>query len=249
MNDLILAAISDIHGNRDALAAVLADVDRRGITNIVNLGDSFYGPLDPAGTADLLLHRKIPAVSGNEDREILDSGVRPNDNPTLNFTRNALQKEHFQWLAALPKTRIEFNKCCLCHGTPTRDNLYLLYDVKPDGLLHRDSEGTMNLLPGIASDMIVLCGHSHLPGKLQCKGGPLVVDVGSVGLPAFTDNTPYDHQVSAGSPHARYSILSITSQGYEIEQVELEYDWETAAALAEKHNRPDWAAWLQTGTC
>ncbi|MEL7151833.1 MAG: metallophosphoesterase family protein, partial [Pseudomonadota bacterium] len=40
-----LAAISDIHGNSDALRAVLDDIKRRGVDQIVNLGDCFSGPL------------------------------------------------------------------------------------------------------------------------------------------------------------------------------------------------------------
>ena len=50
-----LAVIADIHGNRWALEAVLQDIERRGIQQIVNLGDNLTGPLDPAGTADLLI--------------------------------------------------------------------------------------------------------------------------------------------------------------------------------------------------
>ena len=49
-----LAVIADIHGNRWALEAVLQDIDRRGIQQIVNLGDHLTGPLDPAGTAEFL---------------------------------------------------------------------------------------------------------------------------------------------------------------------------------------------------
>ena len=45
------AVISDIHGNLAALDATLAAIDRAGITQIANLGDSLSGPLDPAGTA------------------------------------------------------------------------------------------------------------------------------------------------------------------------------------------------------
>jgi predicted phosphodiesterase len=41
-----LAVIADIHGNRWALEAVLQDIDRRGIQQIVNLGDHLTGPLN-----------------------------------------------------------------------------------------------------------------------------------------------------------------------------------------------------------
>src|SRR5690348_4802680 len=65
-----LAVIADIHGNRWALEAILQDIDRRGIQQIVNLGDHLIGPLDPAGTADLLLTRKMVSVCGNDDRDL-----------------------------------------------------------------------------------------------------------------------------------------------------------------------------------
>ena len=50
MSGRTLAFISDIHGNAFALEAVLAEIARREIPEIINLGDSFFGPLDPAGT-------------------------------------------------------------------------------------------------------------------------------------------------------------------------------------------------------
>ncbi len=63
-----LAVIADIYGNRWALEAVLQDIDRRGIQQIVNLGDHLTGPLDPAGTADLLIEHGMLSVCGNDDR-------------------------------------------------------------------------------------------------------------------------------------------------------------------------------------
>jgi len=42
-----LAVLSDIHGNIRALNAVIRDFERRGIDQVVNLGDGLYGPFDP----------------------------------------------------------------------------------------------------------------------------------------------------------------------------------------------------------
>lgn len=50
-----IAVISDIHGNSFALEAVKVDIERRRVDRVVNVGDSVFGPLDPAGTADQLL--------------------------------------------------------------------------------------------------------------------------------------------------------------------------------------------------
>lgn len=43
------AAVADIHGNALALEAVIEDLQREGIDQIVNLGDVLSGPIDPAG--------------------------------------------------------------------------------------------------------------------------------------------------------------------------------------------------------
>ena len=62
-----VAFISDIHGNRPALEAVLADIRRRGVQDIYCLGDLVgYGP-DPNGVIDLIREMGIPAIAGNYD--------------------------------------------------------------------------------------------------------------------------------------------------------------------------------------
>ncbi len=67
-----IAILADIHGNSAALDAVLADIDRKGIIHILNLGDCLSGPLDPAGTADRLIARPFPTIAGNHDRWLID---------------------------------------------------------------------------------------------------------------------------------------------------------------------------------
>jgi hypothetical protein len=49
-----LAVLSDIHGNAWALDAVLAEFARAEVHGVINLGDCFYGPLDPGGTLERL---------------------------------------------------------------------------------------------------------------------------------------------------------------------------------------------------
>mgnify|MGYP001055036766 FL=1 len=70
-----IAVISDVHGNRLALEAVEASIAMVGGDATINLGDLFAGPLDPVGTADLLIARNYPTVIGNHDRYIAD-GLR-----------------------------------------------------------------------------------------------------------------------------------------------------------------------------
>ena len=54
---------------------------------------------------------------------------------------------------------------------------------------------------------VMLCGHTHIPRVVQLPAGALVVNPGSVGLPAYDDVFPEYHVVETGSPHARYALL------------------------------------------
>ena len=60
------AALADIHGNADALRAVLADIDARAIPRAVNLGDVFSGPL----ALDLILSKTAAAAKNRQDDEV-----------------------------------------------------------------------------------------------------------------------------------------------------------------------------------
>ena len=65
------ALISDIHANVDALRVVLADIEQRGITDIVCLGDIIgYGP-DPCACLDLVMQRCRWSLMGNHDFGVL----------------------------------------------------------------------------------------------------------------------------------------------------------------------------------
>jgi len=52
-----LAVASDTHGNLAALRAVVQDLQRRGVDQVINLGDSVSGPLLPLQTARYLIGR------------------------------------------------------------------------------------------------------------------------------------------------------------------------------------------------
>lgn len=240
-----IAVLSDIHGNRWALAAVLEDVRRRGISRLLNLGDSLYGPLDPAGTADVLMTLDCLSVSGNEDRLLLEPAVDRSASPSLASTLQRLRPAHLDWLKGHEPV-VVVGRCLLCHGTPRRDDEYLLHHVAEDGVRER-TVGELAECLGAAGPRVVLCGHDHLPGCRPLPDGRLVVNPGSVGLPAFRDAHPFPHAMAAGSPHARYGILDLEGKEPVFTRVTVSYDWERAALCAAENDRPDWARWLRTG--
>ena len=181
--------LSDIHGNRWALEAVLEDLDRRGISDVVNLGDSFYGPLDPAGCYEILARRSWPTVRGNQDRLLVSESLdRPSS--TQEFVCYTLADDGLQWAASKPQSTIVIDEMLLCHGTPERDDVYLLENVTAAGVfLKRPAE--LDTTVGDGPHRIILCGHSHLPRVVLTARGRLIVNPGSVGLPAYHDDAPH----------------------------------------------------------
>lgn len=222
MPDLQVAVLSDIHGNRRALETVLEDIERKGIRNIINLGDCLYGPLDPGGTASLLIELDIPTVRGNEDRILLEAPDGSGDSRILDYVLSRLTSEHERWLASLNQTDVAFDFLFMVHGTPERDDEYLLVEVTDRGVFPRKKEELVSMLASIEQP-VILCGHDHVPRTVQLPDGKLVVDPGSVGVASFTDDQPFPHVMDAGSPHARYAVVGKTGTGWRVEHIALPY--------------------------
>ncbi|MEO1088081.1 MAG: metallophosphoesterase family protein, partial [Acidobacteriota bacterium] len=206
--------MADVHGNIWALDAVLEDASTRGVDRWLNAGDCVYGPLDPAATARRLRGLDAVTVRGNQDRELLTP--QPAADATRRFIDDALDIADRTWLHTLP-TSAWSGPIFMCHGTPRSDIEPLLEHIGPHGVELRGSEGIRERLGDIQADSeleVVVCGHTHVPGLVQLPDGPLVLNPGSVGLPAYTDVSPYPHAMEAGSPHARYAIVERGAAGW-----------------------------------
>jgi predicted phosphodiesterase len=250
-----VAVIADVHGNRWALEAVLDDIARRGAGRILNLGDSLYGPLDPAGTAELFRQVDVVSVRGNQDRVLLETPPSAALSHTFRFVAEQLAPRDIDWLGNHQPAPHRLGPLLLCHGTLERDDRYLAEQVTECGVVIRDAVTLARELAAASAGVdaaaaatdVILCGHSHVPRLLALPDRRQLVNPGSVGLPAYTDDDPHPHAMEAGSPHARYAWLQRTEGGWRTEHVALPYDWDRAAAAADRNGRPDWAAWLRTG--
>src|SRR5437868_12167617 len=98
-----VALISDIHGNRWALGAVLEHIAAQRVDAIWNLGDILSGPLEPAATADLLAPLALPTIRGNHERQLLACVERPGG-PSDQFAFIHTEARHRDWLRGLPAT-------------------------------------------------------------------------------------------------------------------------------------------------
>ena len=166
-----IAIISDIHGNLPALHAVLAQVDREGVDQIINVGDTLGGPLESARTADLLMSRRIPMIAGNHERQLL---TLPPDklNRSDACTASEISHAHRAWLASAPPTLWLSDDVFVCHGTPHSDVHYWLETVTDD-FGKNGSPGVRAALPAEVLQRLsigphttaglIICGHTHVP--------------------------------------------------------------------------------------
>jgi putative phosphoesterase len=243
-----LAVLADIHANVWALEAVLADANKRGVTAVLNLGDVLYGPLRPRETSERLMSVSFAAtVQGNQDRQICEATTSElSANPTLAYVVSDLGREPVKWLEALAPTARFGNQVFLCHGTPTSDTTYLLENVDSGRPVVRSAASILALL-GDVTEPVVLCGHTHIPRLVELPDGRMVVNPGSVGLPAYADETPVRHAMETYSPHASYAIVERGERSWGVSFHRVAYDHEQAAHVAESHGREDWARALRTG--
>lgn len=221
---MILACISDIHGNAVALEAVLRDIDARGIERVVCAGDLVgFGPF-PNEVIALLRERRIPTVMGNYDAKVLrfpykkkafKKKKRPESYRSFEWTWESLSGESREYLAALPfsyKERIEGVNILMTHGSMKSCKDYILESTTGEEL--------ESLLMGHAPDLFIV-GHTHVPFFVR-RGTVCVAGCGSAGKPV------------EGSPDVSYLIVRNAGVLYG-EVVRVTYDAERLCrALVER---------------
>jgi putative phosphoesterase len=240
-----IALISDIHGNLPALEAVVADMRRRGVDCVVNLGDSVSGPLLPLETAQYLMVAGWFSLSGNHERQLLTQD-EAHMGASDAYARAQLGAEELRWLQTQKPCAQFSNDVFLCHGTPTSDVHYLLETVTPQGLRMANAVEVLARI-GMQASPVIACGHTHVARAVRTAAGQLIVNPGSVGLPAYDDAHPYAHVVETGSPDARYAIIEKHANVWSASLLCVPYHHEAMAQLAEQRSRPDWSVALRTG--
>lgn len=243
MNVLELAVIADVHGNAWALEAVLRDIAARGVKSIVNLGDNANGPLDPQRSVEMLRSSGALHVRGNGDRMTGEGGATARRSAL--FARERLQADELRWLRDLPAVA-RGEDWIAFHATPRSDEEYFLENIVAGKTVLAPSLEIVARL-GETTETLVLCGHTHLPRQVRLPDGRLVVNPGSIGLPAFKDGSPIPHVIENGSPDARYALVRRGPAGWSAELIALAYDWRAAGAAARAAGWLEWARNVETG--
>jgi diadenosine tetraphosphatase ApaH/serine/threonine PP2A family protein phosphatase len=245
MTAIRIAVLSDVHGNLPALECVAADIRARGIGTVVNLGDHASGPLWPGETVRYLMDRDWLQIAGNQDRELVHQD--PLEQGLSNrYARARLSPAGLDWLRSLPAHAEVGTGILAVHGTPVDDATYFLETIE-SGRIRLATPDEVQARLGRESFPVILCGHSHMPRTVALPSGGLIVNPGSVGLPAYADDLPEAHIVETGSPHARYAILEAAGDAWQVQAIALPYDHRKAAEQARRNDRPDWEIALSSG--
>ena len=166
-----VAALYDVHGNLPALEAVLTEVEREGIDEIVCGGDVVWGPF-PSECLALLRSAGATFLAGNCEREVLAG-----ESEKGRWCRDRLDEETRAFIASWPLTLSRdvegLGRVLFCHATP-RSDLEIVTTLTPD-------EEVAESLSGVDADLVV-CGHTHVQYDRRVPDAPRLVNVGSVGL-------------------------------------------------------------------
>ncbi len=160
------AIISDIHGNLEALQAVLADIKAKGIQEIYCLGDIVgYGP-NPRECLDLIMNCPMVLLGNHDQGALFDpEGFNPSAERAIFWTRNQLEasgeprpvrEQRWEFLSERPRSHRE-NGYLFVHGSAR--NPLNEYVFPEDIYNHRKMERIFALV-----DKYCFQGHTHVPG-------------------------------------------------------------------------------------
>lgn len=205
------AALADIHGNIQALEAVLADPRLAAAGRIAVLGDVVAGTF-PAETFDRLggLGDRIRILRGNADRIVLEE-----DGEDSRWVRARLGADRLSAVESWPTSFAldveDLGAVRCCHATPDDDEEVVTRATPEDEFLAA--------LAGAAEDVVV-GGHTHVQFD-RTVGTRRFVNVGSVGR-------PWERP-----PGAYWALL-----GPGVQLLLTEYDVEAAAAAVFAAGQP-----------
>ena len=206
-----IALISDIHGNRPALEAVLADIKKAAVDQTICLGDiANVGP-HPSQCLDIVRGLNCPVLQGNHELYLL--GQFEDDEwrtaplwAGMRWARQLLRPDQFNYIQNLPlQYEITGNgrhPAACVHASP-------LSQYK--GFLpQHDDEAIARRMNGL-DNVMLFCGHTHLP-LYRPWSNSWLVNSGSVGMPLD------------GSPAAKYVIATRRGPDWRVEFRRIAYN-------------------------
>ena len=226
---MILALISDIHGNLPALKAVLKDADRAKAKQIWCLGDLVGHAPFPNECVGLIQKKASASIVGNYDRNVIDFEQKKNEwkkyKKPATFDAFEWNNQHLnprsqRYLRSLPQNlrrKIGPFNILLTHGSPQ----CIDEPIFPETPQERLAE-----LGKTAQADIIVMGHTHRFMNRKV-GHQWFINPGSVGLPKQNDL------------RASYALLDISQDTINVIERKIEFDISKVIEGLQKANVSD----------
>ena len=224
-----IAVISDIHGNMEAVKAVMQDIEQLKCDKVFVLGDYAMAGPEPSLTVGYFMtkahNQKFKMIQGNTDMMIANYSDELYDSlkekapvmaEALKNDAQILDNSEKEFLKNLPlQLQVEEGGVTflLVHGSPRKNN----EDILPDTPLSEVEKMVENV-----DASVVLCGHTHIPTGFQTSTKKTVVNAGSIGRP-FTPE-----------PKSCYLTIDVEDGKCLFEHRFVEYDKDTASKKLSK---------------
>jgi predicted phosphodiesterase len=233
--------ISDIHGNLEALEAVLAAAPLAAGDRLLVLGDLVGYGADPNAVVDRIRALDpFAIIRGNHDKVAAGieepDGFNPVARAVVTWTRDQLSPANTAWLGALPRGPIQVDALLdICHGTPLDEDAYVLDEL--------DAHKALRATQGV----VCLFGHTHFPVIYRARGRQIervVPDAdGVVGIEdgfKYLANPGAVGQPRDGDPRAACAIVDTDRR--EMRFVRAKYAVEAAQARVIEAGLPEMLA-------
>jgi predicted phosphodiesterase len=233
-----IAIVSDIHGNRTAFEAVLADLRHTSPDLILHGGDLADSGANPAEIVDRIRDLGWQGVVGNTDEMLfMPEALKENANPSPELqplvaaiqvmataTSRALGEERLAWLRGLPRIQIH-GPMALVHASP---------ESRWKAPMPTASDAELESVYRPLGQPIAVYAHIHR-SYIRSVSGMIVANTGSVSL---------SHD---GDRRAAYLLLDDSQPA--IRRVEYDIDSELAALSDCGLPHADWVAKMLESGC
>lgn len=235
--------ISDIHGNFTALEAVLADIRKQNIDQLICLGDTISLGPQPVEVLNALREWQTINLMGNHDLAILDPykaaqyEITEHLVPDLHWGRKRLSAEDFDFLRSFKDTHvIQFPngiEVLAFHGSPLSTTHLIQATTATE---------TLDVYFADRKQDVFIGGHSHI--QLHRRyGKKLILNAGSVGnafVHAFTPGNPPNLL-----PWAEYAIMEQAGNFLNVDMRRVYFDTDALIERVKESNIPGAEWWLK----
>jgi len=213
------AILSDIHGNFQALKAVLNDLEKKEYDDVIFLGDVVGYGAEPNECVEKIFSLASYLLLGNHDAAVLDKreifNFNINAREAILWTMEVLSQDNIERIKKMELRKKIGDQILAVHSSP----------LKPRSWTYILSLSEAYIQFGHFEEKICLFGHTHIPVVLELKkknrieehyerkiklahDSKYLINPGSVGQPRDLD------------PRASYGILDLEESTFELFRVE-----------------------------